>query len=226
MPLAPFINRFVDTINQKDFKNLIIILVIILCVLPTLSVKGATNGIVLQQGGKNLVYFLFLYILGRYLRLHNDINYNRWGLLGGHIICTLLLVGLNVLVRNVLNMRFVAFRFDCSPLILISSLCVFYLFKSWNYHSRIINWLASSVFGFYLLSNIYYVINERYIHLETFSQDTRFVLFLIVLVLAAFVFSLVVDKTFGSLMKWIFVKIEDFCEPKIKNSKLYKRIKQ
>lgn len=226
MPLAPYINKFTETLNRKEFRNLIIILVILLCVIPTLSIKGATNGIVLQQGGKCFVYFVFLYILGRYIKLQNDIEYKRSNLIVGHLLCTVIVFSLNVVISCFLNRRFVIFRFDCSPFILLSALCVFYLFKSWNFHNKVINWFSDSVFAFYLLSNIYYYVDLRWIHLRDVSSGGWFTLYLIVLVICAWLFSLVIDKTLGVLINYMMRKFEDWAEPKILNNKLYKRVIQ
>lgn len=226
MPLAPYINKFVDSLDKKEFRNLIIILIVILCIFPTLTVKGATNDIVLRQGGKNLVYMMFLYIMGRYVRLHNDRDYNRWALWGIHLACSISVLLLNMLGTWLFNKRCAIFRFDCSPFTLLSSLSVFYLFKSWNYHSRIINWLSSSVFAFYLLSNIYYYFDAQYVNLPGYTTDNRFVVYLFLLVIAACIFSLVIDKTLGTVINWVLTKIEDGLEPRIINSKIYKRIAQ
>lgn len=226
MPLAPYINKFADSLDKKEFRNLIIILIVILCIFPTLTVKGATNDIVLRQGGKNLVYMMFLYIMGRYIRLHNDRDYNRWALWGIHLACSITVLLLNMLGTWLFNKRCAIFRFDCSPFTLLSSLSVFYLFKSWNYHSRIINWLSSSVFAFYLLSNIYYYFDAQYVNLPGYTTDNRFVFYLFLLVIAAWIFSLVVDKTLGLIINWILTKIEDGLEPRIVNSRIYKRITQ
>lgn len=226
MPLAPYINKFVDSLDKKEFRNLIIILIVILCIFPTFTVKGATNDIVLRQGGKNLVYMMFLYIMGRYVRLHNDRDYNRWALWGIHLACSISVLLLNMLGTWLFNKRCAIFRFDCSPFTLLSSLSVFYLFKSWNYHSRIINWLSSSVFAFYLLSNIYYYFDAQYVNLPGYTTDNRFVVYLFLLVIAAWIFSLVIDKTLGTVINWVLTKIEDGLEPRIINSKIYKRIAQ
>lgn len=226
MLLAPYINKFVESLGKKDFCNLIIILIVILCIFPTLTVKGATNDIVLRQGGKNLVYMMFLYILGRYVRLHNDRDYNRWALYGIHLICSFTVLLLNMLGTWLFNKRCVIFRLDCSPFMLLSSLSVFYLFKSWNYHSRLINWLASSVFAFYLLGNIYYYFDAQYVGLSSYSTDDKFAMYLFFLVIAAWIFSLIVDKTLGTVVSWILTKIEDGLESRIINSKIYKQIVQ
>ena len=226
MPLAPYINKFAESMSSKEYKNLIIILIIILCIFPTLTVKGATNAIVLRQGGKNLVYMLFLYIMGRYIRLQNDRNYNRWWLWGIHFACSVAVLVLNMFCSWLFQRHFVIFALDCCPLTLLSSLCVFYLFKSWNYHNKAINWVATSVFAFYLLSNIYYFLDAKWVHLRDFSTESCFGIYLLGLVVAAWLFSLFVDKTIGTAISWGIERFEGAIEPKVINSKLYKRIFQ
>lgn len=115
----------------------------------------------------------------------------------------------------ILHMRFISFRFDCSPLILMSSICVFYLFKSWNFKSRVIDWFSSSVFAFYLLSNIFYFINDKAFHLEAYAKDNVFPIVLLGLVISSFVFSIVIDKTFGVALNRILSWAEDRIERRI-----------
>ena len=208
MLLAPYINLFTDSLDSKDFTRLIVILVIIFSVLPTLTIRGATNDIVLRQGGKNLVYMLFLYIVGRYVKLQNDRLYNKYYLLGGYLGSTIVAFVLNLLASNYLNRHFVIFTFDCSPLTLFSSLCVFYIFKSWDFQSKVVNWFSASVFAFYLLSDIYYFFDSKYIHLSSFSADNSFVLYMMLLVFFAWLFSMIVDKTLGSVLRWALSNIK------------------
>lgn len=224
MPLAPYINKFTESLGSKEYRNLMIILILLLSVLPTLTVKGATNDIVLRQGGKNLVYMLFLYIMGRWIKLQNDREYNRWTLWGIHVACSITVLMLNMFCSWLFHRHFVIFALDCSPLTLLSSLCVFYLFKSWSFQCRVINWFASSVFAFYLLSNIYYFFDARYVHLEEYSTDANFVFGLMSLVVGAWFFSLVIDKTLGAAINWSLCKIEDWVGPRIQKGNVYKMI--
>lgn len=228
MPLAPYINKLCDSLSKREYRCLMIIFILIFSVIPTLSVSGATNNIVLRMGGKNLTFFMVIYILGRYIRLyHNGNSYNRWKLWGIHLICVASIFLLNMLGYYLFHKRCVIFSFDCSPLAIMSSVCIFYLFKSWNFTSKAINWFSSSVFAFYILSYIFHYFNSKFVHLSDYSYDYSFVVYLMVLVLMSWVFSLLIDKTLGKIMAKLLAKVENYIFPRIKKSNgLYKRISQ
>ena len=200
---------------------MILILFIILCIIPTIF-KGGYGGVVLELGGKNLTYFIFLYILGRYIRLHHNTSYNRYLLFGTHFLCTITIIVLNLFGTWLLNAHCGIFKDDCSPLILISALSIFFLFKSWTLHSKMINNIASSVLAVYVLSNIYIFLDREFIHLSRFSADNRFFIYTMYLVGVSVVFSFLIDKTIGTIIKKLLDKIGNMLRPVLVNSVLLK----
>ena len=129
--------------------------------------------------------------------------------LGGHILCSVLILALNILGTWLFHKRCVIFRLDCSPFILLSAVSVFYIFKSFTFYSRTINSIASSVFAFYLLSNIYHYFNDEFVHLTVYSDSYKFWLYLLLLVGMSWVVSLIIDKTLGRVLDGILVKSEN-----------------
>lgn len=206
MVLSPWLNKFTTSLSKRDYALLIGVLIILFSIIPTLF-NGGSNNIVLRQGGKNLTYFLFLYLLGRFIRLHNDRDYNRWRLWGIHLICTLMAIILNMAVSKLLNTQFALFYNDCSPLMLLSALCIFYLFKTWSFHSSIINGISSSVLAFYLLSEIHYYFDDTFIHLSEYSSKSSFILWLFVEVFIVWIFSFIIDKSVGKAISYLIDKI-------------------
>ena len=195
-------------------------LFLILCVFPTFTVIGATNGVVIRNGGKCLTYMIYLYMIGGYIKKYNDKDYNRLKLITGYAVSMCIIFLLNTLVTLYVNKQCLVFGYDCSPITLFSSLCIFYLFKSWSFHNNTINWLASSVFAFYLLSNIYFFVDSRFINLKDLSGSNRFVLYLFVLIGVSWVFSLLIDKTLGQLITKLIKKSIERIKPRIENNKI------
>lgn len=210
MPLAPYINKLVVSLSKSEFQRLVLILVVFFSVIPTFFVSGAINNVVLRMGGKNLTFMIAIYVIGRYVRIYNDRNYNRWVLWGGHLACVLCVYLLNMIGSYFFHKRCVIFGFDCSPISLFSALCVFYLFKSWSFKSNIVNWFSSSVFAFYILSYIFYYFDKHFVHLGSYSTDNRFILYLLILVLTSWIFTLFIDKSLGKGIKWLVNKYYDY----------------
>ena len=224
MPLSPFINKFVSQLSVKEFRLLLAIMFVFFSLFPTVTIIGATNGVILRNGGKCLTYFMFLYIVGRYIRLHNDKSYNRWYLWLIHLTCVAIILLLNMVGSTIIHDRCVYAGYDCSPISLMSSLCIFYLFKSWNFHNSFINWVAKSAFAVYLLSNIYFFIDDKYIHLVNYSNQTKFSLYLLILLVLSWIFSLIIDKTIGVLINKGVSSFVDKAKSKVVDSKIYKSL--
>lgn len=203
MLISPYLNKFSSLLTKGEFKKLLFIFFIVFSVLPSITYVGSLNNVVLRQGGKCLTYFVFIYLIGRYIRLHHDLLYKRISLFFTHLLCTVIIFFLNITVSKIMNQECVYFNFDCSPLILCSSLCVFFLFKSWHFNSSWVNVISSSVFTFYLFSNMYYWIDSNYIHLATFSANPIFFVLLLTEVFIIAMVSLIVDKTIGIIIRRI-----------------------
>lgn len=224
MPLSPFINKFVSQLSKREYHLLLFIMFVFFSLLPSLTIIGATNGVVLRNGGKCLTYFVFLYILGRYVRLHNDKLYNRTHLWIIHLACISIILILNMAGSTIIHDKCVYAGYDCSPISLLSSWCVFYLFKSWSFHNTFINWIAKSAFAVYLLSNIYYFIDEKYVNLGNYSNDIKFSLYLFILIVLSWIFSLLIDKTLGVIINKSVSVLVDKVKTPIVNCKIYKSL--
>jgi len=203
MLLSKYLNKFAETLTAKEYKKMLLISCVIFCVVP-IFFKTGDNNVILHFGGKNLSYFIFLYLIGRYIRLYHDVNYKSWMLIMIHFSATLIIFCLNVLSRLVLERENMVYSYDCSPLILISALSVFYYFKHFVYSCRVINYIASSVLAFYLLNNIYLFFN-KYVQLASYSNSPNFIIYTFVLLFFVWLSSIVIDKTIGLLLSKVVI---------------------
>lgn len=67
---SPFINKFANRMNKEEYNNLLIISFLTLVILPTIIVQGDSfyNG---------FIYFVFLYLVGGYIRKYDVIVEKR-----------------------------------------------------------------------------------------------------------------------------------------------------
>lgn len=205
MLLSKYLNKFAETLTAIEYKKMLMISCVIFCVVPMLF-KTGDNNVILHFGGKNLSYFMFLYLIGRYIKLHHDVNYKSWKLIMTHISATLIIFCLNVLSRLVLEKENMVYSYDCSPFILISALSVFYYFKHFVYSCRVINYIASSVLAFYLLNNIY-LFFDKYVHLTSYSNSSNFIIYTFELLFFVWLSSIVIDKTVGQILSKVVIYI-------------------
>lgn len=67
--LTPFINKVIADVDQKGFKNILLVSLIVFSILP--SFMPFASEIFSLNGGANIVWFVILYLIGGYLRLYN-----------------------------------------------------------------------------------------------------------------------------------------------------------
>lgn len=203
MLLAPFINEYLDNAEKGKIKKLLAIQFIAFSVLPTLF--NTPFYTILTGGGKCLVYLIFIYMVGRYLRKYYDININRKKSFGIFLLMTSIILILNLSASAILNKRVTIYAMDCSPFILISAISVFYLFKSFTFQSRFINYISSSILAVYLLGGIRILIDNYLIRLTQYANSHMLAVYLIAEVLLTFIVAIIIDK----VRELLFRRLED-----------------
>ncbi|WP_394902514.1 acyltransferase family protein [Bacteroides xylanisolvens] len=193
MLLSPFINKAMQAISKMEYNKLLSILFVTFSVLPTLFRSYYYT--ILTDGGKCLVYILFLYIIGRYLSLfYSDKKVSKSICLLSFLSLIILIVALNVTISFIFHRECRIFSMDCSPLILFSSLCVFFFFKGLTMKSKLVNNIAASVLAVYLLDNLRLYVSDHILNITFYAESDSFILYLIVFVLVVFVLGIVIDK--------------------------------
>lgn len=183
--IAPYLNSYIDKTDRAEHRNLVVTLFVLLGVIPTLF--EAPNGSVVYFGGKDIAYVMFLYILGRYLRLYHDREKPR------KLLLIILLLSTTFLQLEHGTRPYLVS--DCSPFILLSSLCVFYLFHGFHFRSRLVNSLASGVLVVYVVEALRLDVDE-YIGLSTSGSESYMPLLLIAEVLIVFFIATFAEKLY------------------------------
>ena len=192
MLLAPFINEYLDSILKERFKKLLFIQFIMFSVLPTLF--NTPYYTILTGGGKCLVYLIFVYMTGRYLRKYYDTNVEHWKAGSAFIVMTAAICILNALLSHIMNRRLYIYSLDCSPFILASAISIFYLFKSFAFQKRWVNYIASSVLAAYLLDGLRGVADRHIVHLERYTDSGILPAAVLAVVLITFCCAIAIDK--------------------------------
>ncbi|MCF0142812.1 MAG: acyltransferase family protein [Parasporobacterium sp.] len=159
--LSPFINVLLDKLSQKQFKILLIAgglmfsaFEIIANISENIAGVPFTGfsfiGISGGQAGYTVVNFLFMYLIGAYMRKYNPIKLkSRWLLLiflGNTVIMVVW-----ALVDTSLGLKVTAWNF-CSPLVIVNAVLIFAVFERIKMKkSPVINKLAESIFTAFLL---------------------------------------------------------------------------
>lgn len=186
-----FLMFFAPVFNKYHGKVLVWLMLIVSCWFGFIwNFQANPNGYTLFQ-------FFLLYCIGRYIRTNNiSISRSKSILLylGGALAVATLFYMFYVNGMNELAWKMTRYN---NPLIILSGIGLFMLFKSFTIKSGIINKLAKSTFAIYLFQNSdaissYYYDFVNYLSLET--SICEILLIIILLTIVIFVCAIIIDK--------------------------------
>lgn len=145
--LSPFINQYLEILQQEKFKILLIILLLFFVIAPTILISE-----IMVDNGKGIVNMLLAYMIGRYLALYGFPEIIKHHALKISILCFIVVFSLNSIISIFIKEHlFLQFARDNSVFILVSSVCLLYIFLQKNFNSPVINKLASCVLSIYII---------------------------------------------------------------------------
>ena len=192
MLLAPFLNSFSAQCGKQQFQRLLLIMLVAFSLVPTFF--NSSFGPIISGGGKCLTFIIFSYLTGRYIKLHHDTNISRKKTAIVFLTTVLLMYSLNHLATILLHKQSKMFSIDCSILIYVSALAIFYFYKSLSFQSRVINSIATNVLAVYLLeeSRIFYDLHLT--HVASHAQSKSLIIYMFILTVITFTSSIIIDK--------------------------------
>jgi len=201
MALSGYINCFVESINKNEFKRLLMILFLFFSVLPMMVSATETA---LLKSGQCVTYFIYAYLIGRYIRLHRDIDVPKAKSVLMTLVFIAMLFTIKVAGMYVSAIDAIPVMSNNSPLILGAVVSVFYLFKSFNFKSKIVNYISASVLAVYLLDGLKPAV-DNYFQVYTYGQGSDFVLYVTMETVTIFLVAILIDK-----IHVLFGKAEDY----------------
>lgn len=147
--ISPILNKIIDISDKRGH-----IVILLICSIITFYYGYFWRGEI-NDNGYNLINFIFLYFIGRFL--YNHIAWSKYSVrkirlnaLFTYIICSLLISVIAVIDLNFNWSYFAVYTYN-SPLVIISSVAFFIFFRTLHFQSCVINWAASSVLAIYLI---------------------------------------------------------------------------
>ena len=216
MLLSPFLNDYISKVSQKSYKRLLMVCLIVFSIIPTLFNSPAYNGTVLAMGGKCITYMIFLYLLGRYIKLYHDkVSFLPKRNFLWYTLVTMTIFSLNVSASFLFHKPIGTYAMDCSTLILVASVLLFYLFKSLTFQSQIVNYVSSSVIAVYLLDGIRIFLNNELFHIAQFSTSYWLPAIIVAEAFCLFIIAIFIDKIriliLGRVENKILEKCRKYC---------------
>lgn len=219
--LSPFINKFINNITKKDYQKTLIVLTIIFSIIPYL-----TGNIAINNTGYTLYNFIYLYLLGAYIRrypIEESYLFKRCSkqllkiiYLLIFIFCVIInysisttanvLLQTNRIFAEMANWSITMTRAYSNPIIIIQSLAYFAYFQTLNVKSKFINKLSTLTLGVYLIHDNNHIREVLYkwtnIDIPNISSYS-FILYAIGIALGIFITCLIVELIRKLLFKGI-----------------------
>lgn len=213
--ISPLIERALEEVDFAQFRTFIILFTI---------VEVVFGYVFNYSNGYDLVHFAYMYCLARYLKLSSETKRNivtRKYSLAIYLVTSLAIAAafifLNVVVHKCGAMFY--FRYN-NPLIIISAGSLFLFFTRLQFSNRIVNILATGVFGTFILHTTPFLIPVRneYTHriFEQYGYYGVFVESCLLFVICGLL-SVPISKVTQRLTKWICSSFRNyFCKIEIR----------
>ena len=204
--LSPIINKYLDACTKRSRFALLISLLFIA------TWGGISYGDPSLYAGKNIINFMLFYAIGDTFRRYNyqisKISIRL--LLPAYLLLNILLVGtFSISSNSSLSQAIYRLSYQyCSPILLINSILVFFIFTKISFTSSIINYAAKSVLATYLIhcNNVIFSTVIAPIVILLFNEGNPFLNFLglLMLTISIYLVCLIVDKSLAPV--WILTE--------------------
>lgn len=158
--LSGFINRFVEGLSHKEFKKLLVILLVLFSVFPTVFYFE-----IMLDNGKGLVSMVMIYLIGRYIRRHRDTVLPM-----GKAVAVFIALWLINGFSHEMPLHFGGIYHhlckDNSITNIVMAIILFYIFKELKLQNRLVNKAAAGLFAVFALNNtlvtVFMELGDRY----------------------------------------------------------------
>lgn len=159
--ISPYVNIVRDKLSKENYIKLLLIGLFFCIIAPTFRFNP-----LLTNRGFSLYNFIFLYLIGGYIRKYYNKNISKYKFLLSYIIFSVLTFYYNLLINDIKNT--VAYDYD-SIFIFGATISLTMFFKSIKIKSNIINSISPMVFGIYLIHDHEYV--RKFIYTQIFNTN-------------------------------------------------------
>ena len=219
--ISPILNTFINNSTKEKHLIVLIILFIVLSIIPTL-----THGEVLDVvRGYSLYNFILLYLLGAYLSKYKIEYKTKYLLIIFISMCTLNILGyylgchlIDSTKNSLLNYLGISLRDGyitySNPLVIVQATSFLLLFKKIKLKSKLINFIATNVFGVYLIHDNY-ILRDLYTKMPLSKTSLNVILIGILFTIIVFVLCTIIEILRKLLFKLIYnLKISNYLRPK------------
>ena len=216
--ISPYINMLVTYLEYKDYKSLLVVLMILFSIYPTcvdffseitniewigLSSIGAYG----SQYGYSIINFILLYLIGGYLHKFDIKKSNK-------TLCVFLLILIFAITGWAKLNDIIGYSIErtaweyCNPLVILEAVIIFLIFNNIQMKTKkYINMLAKGAFSVYLLHSVFI----KKINIEVFVNDNFVILIAHILFTSIFIYLCcwIVYWLYSKTIMMLLYKIEE-----------------
>ena len=188
--ISPLLNAAVSYLNEKKKTEWFKVLGGLAIITFYFGYLWRTE---LNHNGYNLLNFIFLYMIGRYLNVKNKFiqkKYKGSYFFISYFVCTLITASLGIfflLCKGTSDYLFYwAWRYN-SPFVILGAVSLFMFFNSLTIRKKWINYIAASTFSVYLIHENMYFNILIYNHVYELSSGMNIVTLIIYLMMIALI---------------------------------------
>ena len=149
--LFPYINKLLTALDKKEYQKLLVLMTVCWCIIPTFLEKSWQSN--------SLLWFIYLYALAGYLRLHMDVTVLKSGKYVAFSVAFTVFTYFSAVIIDMLSSKnsfytdYVTYFYNMQRLpILVISVTLFIGFLNLKIgYKPLINIISSSTFGIYLI---------------------------------------------------------------------------
>lgn len=208
----PFLNKLLISLSKKSYSKLVLTIIIIWSFIPTIvNFRWYFSG---------LDYFLALYTIGAFFKLHLKEKYdNKYNLIFYFVFVSLIMIYILISLFNTpfstnINYHNIKLNEINHFLSLMSSLFLFLYFKNLKFTSNTINKIASNTFDIYLIHDnpiirpiIWQSIFPNINYVNSDFLIIHFVIKVIMVFIISFIVSIIYSIFFEKYVNIIFNKL-------------------
>ena len=182
--LAPFINVTLDSIDKKNHRLLIMILILFFSVWPSFFSEAPRN-----DQGYGIINFVLLYIIGNYIKKYIVLNKKYFVYLGGYIACSMITTFCSIFnLGEYWNYNFI---FN-----IIGAIFLFLTFLKIRIYSKLVNYISSFVLVVYIMDVNKYIVRLLYNNIldcKTYYYSKYFIVHMIGSVIVIFLVFILIE---------------------------------
>ncbi len=222
--LMPFINRYVNKVNKEQYQKLLVILFFLCVGLYSIMYSSITYSMNESLPLSNIIFYILVYLIGGYIRLYGiekieNISCKRTI---GYTLLIFCVFTIFLTVSEIIDYKYnklgnVLFWYTRSNSIFvyILSILTFYSFKKIELKEiKIINLLASSCFGIYLIQSHTFIAGKKLykdiIHTEYFVKSPLLIVQAIASIIVIYFIGGCIDLVRQKVIEDKIIKIKKF----------------